>query len=318
MEQDLETEDILRQYLLGQLTEDLQQRVEERLMTDNRFSEQLSAVEEDLVDDYAAGRLIGADKIAFEGLFLAHPGRQQQVEFARALQIYARSGSAPQKASASPTLLGSGFLGLLGFIRGQSFAFKAALAVAGLTVVLGGGWLIFEASRLEQQVARLIAQQKATEKERVKLAQELENERGRGSHIEDELTASKSPQKPEAAESQHRPTFVAITLLPGLVRDSGRLPRIVLPEGKDFVQLELLLDGESYEKYNAVLQTAEGTRVWEQTGLRVRGTPTGDSVVLRLSRGVLKPQDYALRLAGISPEGASEAAGTYYFRVSSK
>src|SRR5688572_28396605 len=75
----------LRAYLLGQLPEEQQQRVEARIFADEQAQEEMLAVEEDLIDDYVRGDLSASDRANFESHFLSSERRAQKESLARAL-----------------------------------------------------------------------------------------------------------------------------------------------------------------------------------------------------------------------------------------
>jgi hypothetical protein len=79
---------VIRQYLLGTLTPDLQQKLEERLLTETQFLEQLEIEEDELIDEYLADELSRDDREKFERHFLTTPERQQHLRFAVALRRY--------------------------------------------------------------------------------------------------------------------------------------------------------------------------------------------------------------------------------------
>ena len=77
-----------RDYLLGRLGEDAAARFEDDLLTDHANYERLGAAEDDLLDEYASGRMNETDRRDFERSRLA---KRERVVFARALSIRARS-----------------------------------------------------------------------------------------------------------------------------------------------------------------------------------------------------------------------------------
>lgn len=89
----------LRQYLLGDLTEEARRLVEQRLMTEPDFLEELLAGEEELIDEYVGDELSGGEQEKFEQHFLCTAERQRQLSFARALRRYV-SESADSKTEA--------------------------------------------------------------------------------------------------------------------------------------------------------------------------------------------------------------------------
>jgi hypothetical protein len=85
---DAEQPEAVRQYLLGNLTEESRKKIEERLMTDADFFRELLLAEDDLIDDYLANLLSNTQIRNFESKFLITPERIQKVRFARSLRKY--------------------------------------------------------------------------------------------------------------------------------------------------------------------------------------------------------------------------------------
>lgn len=84
-------------YLLGELTEADEEAVELRLLTDAEFAEELEVVEEELVDQYAAGDLAPAERARLEGRFFASPERRRKLRVALALRDHAPERAAREK-----------------------------------------------------------------------------------------------------------------------------------------------------------------------------------------------------------------------------
>jgi len=80
--------ELLRQYLLGNLSQEKSAPLEERLLSDSHFYQELLVTEDDLVDQYVADRLSGAERESFELHFMIPAERRQKVSFARALRRY--------------------------------------------------------------------------------------------------------------------------------------------------------------------------------------------------------------------------------------
>jgi anti-sigma factor RsiW len=81
-------QETLRQYLLGRLPSDEFAPLEERLMTDSAFYEELLIVEDELIDQYLRGQQPAEERESFENHFLLTAERQQKTRFARSLKNY--------------------------------------------------------------------------------------------------------------------------------------------------------------------------------------------------------------------------------------
>lgn len=91
-----ENENELREYLLGDLTEEARRRVEQRLLTEPDFLGELIAGEEELVDEYVGDELSDDERLKFERHFLCTKERRQQLSFARALRRYVSESEAKE------------------------------------------------------------------------------------------------------------------------------------------------------------------------------------------------------------------------------
>ena len=78
-------EGLIVRYLLGDLPEEEQARVEDRAFADADYMNALEASEADLIDTYVRGGLSQSERRAFERRFLTSTNRRSKVEFAKAL-----------------------------------------------------------------------------------------------------------------------------------------------------------------------------------------------------------------------------------------
>lgn len=117
----------LRRYLLGQMSEAEEAAVERAYLGSDEALEELRAREDELIEEYLAGGLEGAERERFERLFLASPLRIERLVFLRALMD--RAAKAPL-ARAGPGRF--------------SLAWRVA---AGLAVAVGAGLLVMRTSK---------------------------------------------------------------------------------------------------------------------------------------------------------------------------
>lgn len=78
----------LKEYLLDQLTEDEEEQVDERLLSDPDFVEEHDIVVDELIHDYVAGRLPGEDVQRMKDVFFRSAERADKLKFALALKQY--------------------------------------------------------------------------------------------------------------------------------------------------------------------------------------------------------------------------------------
>jgi len=80
-----QSQKVISQYLLGELSDDEQQIFEERLLREHELSEMVDIVEDELIQEYLAGTFPESRRKTFEEKFLAAPGRKEQLRFAKAV-----------------------------------------------------------------------------------------------------------------------------------------------------------------------------------------------------------------------------------------
>ena len=129
-------EETIRKYLLGELAEEQQVRLEESLMTDDDFFKLLEVIEDELIDECLGGELSSEEQQRFDTYFLSTPERREKFMFAQTLREYVSSARAEESKLAEvhrPAL------------RRQPFSSPylrlaaAAVIVIGLVVIV---WLI--------------------------------------------------------------------------------------------------------------------------------------------------------------------------------
>jgi hypothetical protein len=319
----------LRRYLLGELSEQEREQVEQRLMSDDDLYQQLLLAEDDLVDEYISNALPEQDRAKFSQNFLNVPELRQDVRFALVLRKHVLETAPKAVAKDSPVVPHVSLRD-----RFRNFFLQPALgvsfAVALLAAVLLVAWLAAQNSRLRKQVEQLQAQQTPLPTLERDLQAQLASERLRNEQLSSELLRqqellAEETRKLQLAQEQQpsiptpRPvsqstvtTFVALTLTPGLVRDSGELKKVSVPPNTREVRISLDLPESGYRSYSTVLTTVEGREVWSRQGLQA----TGRKFVLAIIPAkFLSPDDYQMLLSGVKRSGESEEISRYYFRV---
>ncbi len=123
----------IREYLLGKLTDDEQEKIEERLMVEDDLFEELEISKSELIEEYRAGELSQKEQESFAH-FLATPEGRRRHTFAVAIQCLERNVSSPQPVSVSWWEKVGAF-----FRKPQSAI--AALASAAVVVIIAVVWI---------------------------------------------------------------------------------------------------------------------------------------------------------------------------------
>jgi len=140
----------LRHYLLDELPADEQQLIEERLLIDNDYLEQMLIVEEDLIDDYSADRLSPQQKTNYQKLFLAsHEGRQK-LQISQVLKNHLNNF--PSETAHHPTLAERIQMAFARLFSPPVLAAAAAVMVVGLGAL---GWWAVSQSDLKKGINAL-------------------------------------------------------------------------------------------------------------------------------------------------------------------
>jgi hypothetical protein len=152
-----ETEDTLaiKEYLLGRLALAKQEVVEQRLLADDSYLEDLLIAEDELIDEYLGNKLSVPERESFRRHFLSTPERREKLRFAQTFRKYIESNSSlhslgESKAIQSP----SWFQSLKLSLRASNTATAFSLAAALLLAVLAGLLLIRDRS-LQRQLEEL-------------------------------------------------------------------------------------------------------------------------------------------------------------------
>jgi hypothetical protein len=310
-------EQFLVRYLLGELSEQEAERLDELSIADDEFAWRLRAAEDDLVDAYVRGELSGETLERFRTVYLVSPQRRQKVGFAGALLAYGQRNVAPasdaRPETAASRLIPAAKRSTQGHERGRSatgvFA-QWALAAAAAVAIAGAAYLFVENRRLRDEVSQTQALRSEVEQSARGLRTELEQERSTNAAIRDELTRLR-----ESLQSLRVPPLRPLVLLP-LRRGGSQTATVTLPSGAQQVPFRLRLESDDFPRYEAALRDpATGQAVWRSGRLAARADGPDRYVELQVPAALLKQQNYTLELAGRPPTGGAELVSSYAFRI---
>jgi hypothetical protein len=287
--QERENPELIRLYLLGDLDEERQEKIEERLLSDEELQAELSDSQDELIDDYALGRLSDRERTLFETNFLLSPERLHKLRLARALVRYAEANVTkfPSMQASAPNTPRQR---LFHFLQTRKLAVAISSTIILLTIGYIG-WSVYQHKQLKDQLAKLRSQQLKVEQELARMN-----------------TGELSPQ---------RASMVAVTLRP-LLRDSGQVSRAVITEGTEILQLRLETDENRFTLYRAVIETDEGVGLYTINDVKAKTDNGRKVVVLNLPSRLLPAGSYQIHLSGITTQKQPEDIGKYPFQVSFK
>ena len=277
----------LRRYLLGLLPEAEAEGLEEAYFARPDVLERVRGAEDDLLDDYASGRLEPGEKGAFESHCLASAPLRERVVAARALRLAAADKRGPAAR-----------------VVARQVRWRVPVAIAA-GLLLGVLAFSIRPPRPPQVAFASPPPDSAgpSETSRTPSAAPI------GS------SSAPTPTTP-AREPATRPLVLALSSV--LLRGQARPPQLRILDGTDTVVLELEGDPAllppSTSALQVVVKTVEGEEVWRGEARRVRdaGKPSLLAAA-RVPAARLAAGDYLLTL---SVRGTADGTlYSYFFRV---
>lgn len=249
----------MKQYLYGELSEAEAQAIEERLFADEEFFYELNCLENDLIDKYAQGRLNNEELKRFEKSLTKSDERRIQVKNARALHRYIKE----RKSATTPVIVlenqarpvGSPLFSLFGF---QSSVMRYAMV--GLLIFLGiaGVWLLYDNSRIRQELARVQNKHIEDARQQIEsLQRQINEQKGRNEELLAQMSErdSRLRQLEQELETLRRHNQTLAFIAPPTIRLAGGSrgraePELINYDTKSVtvrLQIETEIDYESYQ-----------------------------------------------------------------------
>lgn len=314
------TDQTLKSYFLGSLAVADAERLEEELATEAELFEQAQMVETELADDYLRRNLSAAERRSFEKNYLTTAARREKFRTTENLwQIAAEN----QKKFATPA---PSFWQTL-------FGHRALLAFGSLAAIglIGGFVFVWLNSSKNTEISRQAninhpptlnnlsqGDNPSQENNSVNLTSNVgansENQNAPKSANGTALkpTAApeiKAPPKPSAPPVPTTPNLATFVLTPSTLRSEGeQFIKIKPATNKINLRLTLPKDAVKYQRYRAVLRTADGATIATLPNLK--------SPNIFLTAPKLENQTYLVLLEGYnSPGKPAESVAEYTFRV---
>lgn len=324
MKEEVDNENLLIGYLLGNLPEEQRLQVEGMFLSNDQSYERLLALENELFYDYAQNKLSPGEREQFEKRYLSSERNRKRAMIASAL--------ARKMSEAAPVeTAGMGITdrepqhfwrSLKSYFAAQGAAVRvplAALAIVSLALI----GLVIGIVRLRNEFNQFRAQRAVQEG---RLQQQAQQERARADELNHKLKREIDEnailqrelgkmQAQSVGQAQRAPSVVSLVLAPSIVRDQAPgMRKLYLPPGARLLKLRLKLKAEAeYKSYQIMLLTAEGAERWSHDMLQAQRTGSAPSIVLSLPAVILAEGDYELRLKGYASDGTLEETGDYYY-----
>jgi hypothetical protein len=290
----------LRSYLLGSSPAEEQQRVEERLLQDSDYFNELQRMEECLTDEYVRGQIQGIEKERFDSHFLKSAEHREGLEFARLLDRYLSEQDISRNLSLPPAP--------------KWRAVMVVLASAAIVLMAASALLFRQVSNLRSALARLQQERMVPNARELLLSARLAEQEQAVKELTEEYDYLHQFLLSGGSD------IVLVSLHPGLVRTGANVRRVVVPAHVQALHLELRLPAIHYRNYSATVETAEGNVVWTAEGLVSHpSSHSGHRVVtLVLPVAPITRSQYLVRLTGTTRSGTTESVATYYLNIIKK
>jgi hypothetical protein len=345
MKQDIEEDTVIRKYLMGDLPQEEQLLIEERLFLDSEYFQMRQAIEDDLIDEYLHGELSPNERQRFEKYFLSTPERHEALKIAEALKHYISTNSLLEAPLSTGVIQPSSppRAGFLAFLRGGHPIWRVPLAASLVLIAISALWLVVRVLRPANRLSPIQAQQPLSkEKEEASTStpnsqQERNPQSNTGSPPPPDQYAEKrekpgtetgsEPAKTMEGNNQARPPVTSVKRMPahvysfilipgGITRGGGDLAKVALRSDAGSANLQLLLlSGGDFPTYRATLLTDDDKPLREWTGLKSTVGESGKSVSIKVPAKLLRRETYHVKLSGDSSGGDTSVISTYYFQV---
>jgi hypothetical protein len=298
--QDSEDTRLLVRYLLDDLSEGEQERVEDRYAADKAFFAKLLVAEDELIDSYVLGDISHDNRSKFEQVYLTNPHRRKKVE----------SNKVILELVENTLLVPPFYQRFIGSLRRtfSSRRMNLAYSLAGLLLVATFGSLIWrsfaEKRRLQNELEQVKAGWNRKEEQYKQQLATLNQPKI------DSQSSPASRDKPEPLKEDKkresltgpRPSTIATFALQGsgLIRNANgtALKSLVIQRGVALLKLKVDLVANDYSDYRVSLQRVEGQDVWSGTIAADRTGLSSKKLVIDLPVSLLKHRDYILKVTG--------------------
>jgi len=273
------TEQVLRQFFLGNVDNEERERIEILFITQSDANQRVLVAEQDLIEDYFDELLTPSDKTRFVQRYADTPHRQRKLRIARLVHDWALSNSPRAKTEFVPILAWYRFAAWLRF---QRVVLIPITVTAVITILIAGVWL------------------------------NNANKRERHRAIEAELARLNSPSAFLEAPSQ----TILTTIPPVTLRSAASEHKLKLSSSIRVVEVRLLwIQKENYTRYSAIVGRVDADEAFTVDNLRAQ-IQGGVAISVRLPAQMLTPGVYQIKLSGIAADNTLSFADEYRFAVS--
>ncbi len=272
----------LTDYLLGNLPESEEIRLEEEYLANSDAQDRLAAVEDDLVEAFLEGQLSARERKQLEARFLASRRGRRKLELAKSLMALASQQKPVPEPRPSPF-----------------YPLRWVFTTAALLLVFALGWWMSVKMRQSSTSERAASQSSGTNAQKGPVA-----------------APTQTPVSTANPPENTRPTMIAYIVLSPVARNTDQSARLTIPQGARTVQIQLDLEADHHRSYRATLLGAGDEPKWSKRHLKAESTSSGRGVVLSLPATLFEQGEYTILLN--TDEDATRTVAEYIFIVQKK
>ncbi len=322
-------ERMLTSYLLGELSQDETERLDELSITDDEIALRLDAVEAELVDAHVRGELSAEESARVSAYYAATARRREKIEFARALarttaaSVTSTAGAAVLTAATAarraPARDESGFLAdrpkrefsLGEWLGVPRFGLQWGFAAAALVIAAVAGYLFLQNRELLGRISTIQSLESSLEARQKELQARLATDTA----SEKTIVPSATDQPSTHAVSTSGISTATVLLMPQL-RGAAQPVGVLIERGAAKLPMRLGLESTEFSRYTVALRDpSTGKIVWSSGALAAEKEATLETVAVGLPGKLLKQQNYSVELSGVPASGQPELINTYAFHA---
>lgn len=278
VKEEILTDAVLREFLLGKLDDAERERIEGLYLTDSEAREKVLVLEQELIEDYLEDSLSAEDREKFVLRYGQTSAQLQQLRITRAIKDWAvRKNAEGPKVPVQSSVWNR--------LRARlpvkpAFVIPIA-ATAMVAIVVSGVWL---------------------------------NSRMKRAALDEELAGLNTP----ASLREVPERMFGLNLSPGTVRSTDPQLVIKRPAAETaIVELHLLwIQRERYATYHAEVRRVGGDELFAISNLQAENNGRYE-IRLRFRARIISPGQYQVKLSGIDSAGAAGITEEYLFIVDS-
>jgi hypothetical protein len=327
-------EELIRRYLLGDVTQKEKDDIQDRLFLDSMFLDHLLIIEDELTNDYLLDKLTSDKRMRFEEYFLRAPERRRRLRVSKQLKELA--SPVKDKPTIAPNRIRQRVAWKWLFLNPR-LAISVIMIIFSVVLL----WLLRDRQILKSRIAELRSQQDSQQEYLISAQQGLANEQAENQELrkrvqdEQQKVSSLKAQIELLDESQTRQTLriakqrrsqidnseqlISTTkpneLWPDQTRDSGKTNIVRIKPTVKQVLLQLNLEEDKYKSYMVETRNADNERIWRKTGIKAKQISSGKALIVKIPAQILTTGDYIIMVRGAKVGDRSTRINSYQFKV---